>query len=53
MQCDEYGQCPCKPGIDGKFCDQCTSGYYGFSISGCKYVVRSEDIFEIFFKKKI
>ncbi|MCP9257374.1 Laminin-like protein lam-2 [Dirofilaria immitis] len=36
MQCDEYGQCPCKAGIGGQFCDHCISGYYDFSISGCK-----------------
>ncbi|KAK6112254.1 Laminin-like protein lam-2 [Brugia pahangi] len=36
MQCDDHGQCPCKPGVDGHFCDRCMSGYYGFSISGCK-----------------
>uniref|UniRef100_A0A183D8W5 Laminin EGF-like domain-containing protein n=1 Tax=Gongylonema pulchrum TaxID=637853 RepID=A0A183D8W5_9BILA len=36
LQCDEHGQCPCKPGVDGQFCDHCKNGYYEFSNSGCK-----------------
>lgn len=29
------GQCPCKPGVVGRRCDRCASGYFGFGPNGC------------------
>ena len=31
--CNEFGKCECKPTVEGKRCDKCKSGYYGFSSS--------------------
>ncbi len=38
LQCDDDGQCPCKPGVGGQHCDRCEAGFYDFSPQGCKYV---------------
>ena len=35
--CDQIsGNCTCKPGVAGMSCDQCESGFYDFSESGCQ-----------------
>ena len=35
--CDKYtGQCPCKKNVDGRRCDRCAPGTYGFGADGCK-----------------
>ncbi|CAG5119951.1 unnamed protein product [Candidula unifasciata] len=36
LQCDESGQCPCKPGVTGQRCDRCLPNYYDFSDAGCR-----------------
>ncbi|KAH3798034.1 laminin subunit gamma-1-like [Dreissena polymorpha] len=36
LQCDDSGQCQCKPGVTGKMCDRCQENYYDFSIYGCR-----------------
>ncbi|GFO02129.1 laminin subunit gamma-3 [Plakobranchus ocellatus] len=35
LQCDERGQCRCKPGVGGERCDRCLPNYYDFSDGGC------------------
>lgn len=30
------GQCPCKPGVTGRTCDQCQLDHYGYSDKGCE-----------------
>ncbi|XP_064648801.1 laminin subunit beta-1-like [Lineus longissimus] len=34
-QCNDQGECVCKPTITGEKCNQCQDGYYGFSKKGC------------------
>ena len=37
LTCESVGgQCPCKPGVFGRRCDRCKTGYYGFGSEGCK-----------------
>ena len=38
LQCDEDGQCLCKPGVTGQRCDRCEDNYYDLSIYGCRFV---------------
>ena len=35
-ECDEAGQCQCLPGVTGQLCDQCRSGFFGLSRTGCR-----------------
>ena len=35
--CDIYnGQCQCRPGVTGRKCDRCETGYWDYSPSGCR-----------------
>lgn len=34
MQCDDYGNCPCNSGIEGKRCDRCMENKYNIT-AGC------------------
>ncbi|KAM8973412.1 netrin-4 [Pelodytes ibericus] len=35
--CDpSNGDCPCKPGVAGPYCDRCMVGYWGFGEYGCR-----------------
>ena len=38
-QCNSDGQCACQPGVHGPKCDKCKPGYFGFSKTGCRYVL--------------
>lgn len=41
--CDTHtGQCPCKMGVEGLQCDECTDGFYGISTDGCQGNLFSE-----------
>ena len=34
MQCDDYGNCPCIEGVEGKRCDRCMENKYNIT-AGC------------------
>ena len=34
MQCDDYGNCPCIDGVEGKRCDRCMENHYNIT-AGC------------------
>ncbi|XP_065059495.1 laminin subunit alpha-like [Rhopilema esculentum] len=37
LQCDlNFGNCTCKPGVDGPKCSNCSDTFTGFSNSGCR-----------------
>ena len=34
--CESYGgQCPCKPGVEGRDCSRCKPGFYNLTATGC------------------
>ena len=36
-QCSpEDGQCPCKEGVTGQYCDACKETHWNFGITGCE-----------------
>ncbi|GFS14721.1 laminin subunit gamma-3 [Elysia marginata] len=35
QQCSDRGECRCKPGVGGKYCDRCLPNFYDFSETGC------------------
>lgn len=39
------GQCFCKPGVTGQYCDQCLPNHYGFSSEGCSRKSMNLDYF--------
>lgn len=43
-ECNPHGgQCRCKPGVVGRRCDACATGYYGFGPAGCQACQCSPD----------
>ncbi|XP_036049161.1 laminin subunit beta-2 [Onychomys torridus] len=43
-ECNPHGgQCLCKPGVVGRRCDACATGYYGFGPAGCQACQCSPD----------
>jgi len=37
QQCNpEDGQCPCKPGVTGQYCERCDETHWDFGLAGCK-----------------
>ena len=36
LQCDENGQCKCKPGFTGLTCNECSTGFEGDQCDKCE-----------------